>query len=221
MSVVMCAQSRAVIGQRIAPAIRAMRPFVATTDRAVVIGKRTTSARWPSQRLAGNAEDLMSMNEAVVSLSEVPAKLREIAKSLLDDGVVDITYEVEEIADVIERAARGSAIERNERSAWKLVNQLKSETAEQRARIAELERRRSVADISEEIALLAVVAKDFDTELQSDDTCVAAGAHDALRWSLGLAEESISDSMREHHPEIDAARQSANPVPDSGEEKKG
>lgn len=59
---------------------------------------------------------------------------------------------------------------------------------------------RTRAEIEAEIQRLKSVAKDYDTERQSNDTCLAAGAHDALRWALGLAEDSIADSLSEHHP---------------------
>jgi hypothetical protein len=54
---------------------------------------------------------------------------------------------------------------------------------------------RSRTEIEAEIATLAPIAKDYDTERQSNDTCVATGAHDALRWALGLAEEPISENF--------------------------
>ena len=58
---------------------------------------------------------------------------------------------------------------------------------------------KSRAEIESEIAALAATAKDYDTERQSNDTCLAAGAHDALRWLLGLAEAPISETLR-HEP---------------------
>jgi hypothetical protein len=51
-------------------------------------------------------------------------------------------------------------------------------------------------EIEAEIEALAPIAKDYDTDKQSNDTCLAAGAHDALRWLLGLAETSISESLK-------------------------
>lgn len=51
-------------------------------------------------------------------------------------------------------------------------------------------------EIEAEIKALEPIAKDYDTERQSNDTCLAAGAHDALRWLLGLAEDSISESLK-------------------------
>jgi len=51
------------------------------------------------------------------------------------------------------------------------------------------------AEIMAEIEALSAKAKDYDTEKQSNDTCLAAGAHDALRWMLGLAEQSISETL--------------------------
>jgi hypothetical protein len=56
---------------------------------------------------------------------------------------------------------------------------------------------RSRTEIEAEIAALAPIAKDYDTKRQSNDTCVATGAHDALRWALGLAEEPISENFGE------------------------
>ncbi len=54
---------------------------------------------------------------------------------------------------------------------------------------------KSRAEIETEIAALQPIARDYDTEKQSNDTCLAAGAHDALRWAMGLAEDSISDTL--------------------------
>lgn len=51
-------------------------------------------------------------------------------------------------------------------------------------------------EIEAEIEALVPIAKDYDTEKQSNDTCLAVGAHDALRWVLGLAETSISESLK-------------------------
>lgn len=50
-------------------------------------------------------------------------------------------------------------------------------------------------EIQAEIAVLEPFAKDYDTVRQSNDTCLATGAHDALRWALGLAEQSISEVL--------------------------
>ncbi len=55
--------------------------------------------------------------------------------------------------------------------------------------------RRSDAEISLEISALESEASKYDTEAQSNDTCVATGAHDALRWALGLSEEPISEKL--------------------------
>jgi len=55
---------------------------------------------------------------------------------------------------------------------------------------------KSRMEIEAEIAALAPIAKDYDTEKQSNDTCLAVGAHDALRWLLGLAEDSISETLK-------------------------
>lgn len=48
---------------------------------------------------------------------------------------------------------------------------------------------RTVAEIEAEIVALVPIAKDYETDAQ----CFAAGAHDALRWALGLAETPISE----------------------------
>lgn len=61
-------------------------------------------------------------------------------------------------------------------------------------RVAEIALRRS--QIEAEIVALDPFAKDYDTDRQSNDTCLAAGAHDALRWALGLAEQSISEVLK-------------------------
>lgn len=55
---------------------------------------------------------------------------------------------------------------------------------------------RTKEEIDQEILNLNPIARDFDTELQSDSTCIAAGAHDALRWVMGLSEESISEKLK-------------------------
>lgn len=54
---------------------------------------------------------------------------------------------------------------------------------------------RNRAIIEAEIKALELIAKDYDTDKQSNDTCVAAGAHDALRWALGLADQSVSENI--------------------------
>lgn len=54
---------------------------------------------------------------------------------------------------------------------------------------------RSRGEIELEIKLLAAIAKDIDTEFQSNDTRIAAGAHDALRWALSLSNEPLSDNF--------------------------
>jgi hypothetical protein len=51
---------------------------------------------------------------------------------------------------------------------------------------------RSKVDIEAEIDALVPLCIGYDTETQTDNTGLAVGAHDALRWALGLAEESIS-----------------------------
>ena len=50
-------------------------------------------------------------------------------------------------------------------------------------------------EIQAEIAALEPFAKDYDTVRQSNDTCLATGAHDALHWALGLRERSISEVL--------------------------
>lgn len=50
--------------------------------------------------------------------------------------------------------------------------------------------------IESEIASLNPMAKDYDRPEETHDTILAAGAHDALRWALGLAESSISETIR-------------------------
>lgn len=55
--------------------------------------------------------------------------------------------------------------------------------------------KRSDAEISLEISALESEASKYDTEAQSSLTVLCVGAHDALRWALGLAEESISESI--------------------------
>ena len=54
---------------------------------------------------------------------------------------------------------------------------------------------RSEAIIQAEIAVLEKYGSDFDTLNQTTGTCIAVGAHDALRWALGLAETPISEHL--------------------------
>jgi hypothetical protein len=54
---------------------------------------------------------------------------------------------------------------------------------------------RSHTEIEAEIEVLKPIASDYDTDKESNDTCIATGAHDALRWALGLAENSISEIL--------------------------
>jgi hypothetical protein len=56
---------------------------------------------------------------------------------------------------------------------------------------------RSIEQVAAEIGALELLAKDYDTERQSNDTCVAAGAHDALRWAFGLAEVAVSEVLKQ------------------------
>jgi len=55
---------------------------------------------------------------------------------------------------------------------------------------------RSAVEIKDEIDALAPIAAAFDTKLETNYTIIATGAHDALRWALGLAEESISEILK-------------------------
>lgn len=50
-------------------------------------------------------------------------------------------------------------------------------------------------EIEAEIEALKPLANGYDTDTESRDTILAAGAHDALRWALGLAEDSIFESL--------------------------
>lgn len=54
---------------------------------------------------------------------------------------------------------------------------------------------RSREEVEIEIKKLKRFARAFDTEEQTDNTILAVGAHDALRWALELANESISDNL--------------------------
>lgn len=55
--------------------------------------------------------------------------------------------------------------------------------------------RKSKAEIEAEIAKLQPLCEGYDSESETRDTILAVGAHDALRWSLGLAEDSISEHI--------------------------
>lgn len=65
-----------------------------------------------------------------------------------------------------------------------------------RLAVKQLSLARRLETIQAEIQSLEPIAKDYDTERQSNDTCLATGAHDALRWALGLAEQSISEVLK-------------------------
>lgn len=56
---------------------------------------------------------------------------------------------------------------------------------------------KSMEQIQREIEALKPLAKDYDTANESTGSRVAAGAHDALRWVLGMAENSVSESLKE------------------------
>lgn len=58
---------------------------------------------------------------------------------------------------------------------------------------------REESEIRAEIEALKPHTVDYDTALQSNDTCVAVGAHDALRWALGLAENPVSEHLKKEH----------------------
>lgn len=58
-------------------------------------------------------------------------------------------------------------------------------------------------EIMAEVAMLNRMAEGFDTEDETQAIAVAAGAHDALRWALGLAEEAPSDALAgDNAPEV-------------------
>lgn len=54
---------------------------------------------------------------------------------------------------------------------------------------------RTREEIEAEILALNPKCEGYDSDEQTDDTVLAVGAHDALRWALGLAEESISEVL--------------------------
>lgn len=54
---------------------------------------------------------------------------------------------------------------------------------------------RSKEEIEREIERLNPEASKFDTPDETGITDLACGAHDALRWALGLAENTISDYL--------------------------
>jgi hypothetical protein len=54
---------------------------------------------------------------------------------------------------------------------------------------------RTAEEIKAEIEALDAHCDGYDTEEQDADTILAVGAHDALRWALGRAEERISDTL--------------------------
>ena len=49
--------------------------------------------------------------------------------------------------------------------------------------------------IEAEMDLLRTKCGGYDSPEETRDTVLAVGAHDALRWVLGLAEESISEVL--------------------------
>lgn len=77
------------------------------------------------------------------------------------------------------------------------VYEVLDEVPKLRAQLA-AERERGESDrkrIAEEIEALKWCASDYNTVRQSNDTCVTAGAHDALRWAIGLAETPVSENF--------------------------
>lgn len=56
---------------------------------------------------------------------------------------------------------------------------------------------RTTQEIMHEIEILKPEASKYDTVAQSNDTCLACGAHDALRWALGLSRVSVSEHLGE------------------------
>lgn len=54
---------------------------------------------------------------------------------------------------------------------------------------------RTRAEISAEVEALIPEAAKYDTAEQTNVTILAAGAHDALRWALGLADVPISQNL--------------------------
>jgi hypothetical protein len=54
---------------------------------------------------------------------------------------------------------------------------------------------RSKLEIEQEIEALKVNAEGYDTDKQTVGSCLAAGAHDALRWALGLYEDAPSTNF--------------------------
>jgi hypothetical protein len=75
---------------------------------------------------------------------------------------------------------------------------------------------RDRVEIETEIAALSPHCEDFDREKQTDDTCIAVGAHDALRWALGLAERSISEYILEAEGAQDHVKPSCSDCPPWG-----
>jgi hypothetical protein len=54
---------------------------------------------------------------------------------------------------------------------------------------------KSIEEIHVEIVKLTPQCKNYDTVLETRETCLAVGAHDALRWVLRLAEIPISELL--------------------------
>jgi len=90
-----------------------------------------------------------------------------------DDCIAHLRLALKQLQSIADAAVRGKA------------------AAEHRVSAIALKREQ----IEAEILSLQPFAEDYDTVRQSNDTCLATGAHDALRWALGLAEESISEVL--------------------------
>lgn len=54
---------------------------------------------------------------------------------------------------------------------------------------------RPVRTIKSEVAALEPACRNYDTEFETRNTVLAVGAHDALRWALGLSEEPMSGTL--------------------------
>lgn len=54
---------------------------------------------------------------------------------------------------------------------------------------------RTRAEITAEVEALETEATAYGTDRESSNSCVAAGAHDALRWVLGFVDVPISQNL--------------------------